>query len=311
MKIRNLIIMLIALFSVLTVNNAFGQSVQAGQPKAKKPRLVVVPSNALLSQMGLLQTTDDMGSESYIPQYKQAFLDTDLKGCIAKIAEMFNDKGFPITMLETELNRVQGKNLVIPVDIRLELNYKINKVGPRDKLYFELTGIDNFSSKQIAGTSGESKPAIGETTVNLLQEAVLSQIDKFANDLQTTFENMAVNGRESRLTVTATNDVSLDDDIDGGSISDFVENWLNKNCVNASFSIDSQDNLSMQVSQSMMPLFTPEGKALDAYNFYKSLAQDLQSACASKGYVVKNIRDAKKSNSLGGTLGDGNIEISK
>lgn len=280
-------------------------------PKAKKPRLVVVPSDALLNRMQLLDVTDDMGEEGYLANYRKAFLDDDLKGCITKIGEMFNDRGFPLTMLETELRRVQGKDLVIPIDYRLELNYKIDKQGPRKILKFELAAIDVYSSKQVAATSGQSAPAIGETDFNLLQEAVLSQIDKFANDLQTTFEGLAENGRESRLTIQTEEDaLTLDDNLTPDqTIAEYVEAWLDKNCVKAAYSVDSQDEQSMQVSQSMMPLFSAVGKPLDANNFYKPLYKSLKEMLAPKGLKVTMRPDAKKSNSLGGTLGDAVINI--
>ncbi len=262
--------------------------------QAKKPRLVVIPSDALLNQMGLLGTTDDMGETNYVQNYKSAFLDTDFKGCISKISEMFNDRGFPLTMLEAELRRAQGKNIVIPVDIRLELNYKINKQGPRDILYFELTAIDAYSSKQVGASSGQSKPAIGETKVNLLQEAVLDKIDKFSGDIDTYFQSLASQGHESRLTIESEGGVDLNDVIDD------VEGWLGQNCVNGSYSTDNIDEGNIQVSQAMMPLFDANGKALDARNFYKPLKAVLEA----KGVTVKQKSSGATSNSGGGTLGD-------
>ena len=275
MKLKTILLTIIALFAINCI------SVSA-QPKPKKPRLVVVPSDALLNQMGLLGTTDDMGAENYIEDYKHAFLDTDLKGCIAKISEMFNDREFPLTMLEAELRRVQGKNIPITIDYRLELNYQIKQYGPRKSCYFELTAIDAYSSKQVAGTSGESKPAIGESNVNLLQEAVLSQIDKFADDIQTSFNKLIQYGKETRLTITAVDGASLDDDKGNGSVLDIVEAWLDENCVNSSYTTDNQDETTINISQAMMPAFQtlPNGneRALDARNFYKSLEQTLKAA---------------------------------
>ncbi len=288
-------IVLIA-FMVFFSVEAFGQ--------AKKPRLIVIPSDALLMQMGLLEGTDDMGEMNYVQNYKQAFLDTDLKACIAKISELFQDRGFPLTMLEAELRRVQGKNLVIPVDVRLELNYKNNKQGPRDVLYFELTGLDAYSSKQVAGSSGQSKPAIGETKVNLLQEAVIDKIDKFANDIQTYFEGLADVGRESRLTIEA-DDIELPSEVE-----DLVDIWLQKNCVKGSFSIDEVDETVIRVSQAMMPLFNANGRGMDARNFYRPLVQELKEKLV--GYSVSQKSSSRTSQSDGGgTLGDSFILISQ
>ncbi len=263
---------------------------------AKKPRLVVIPSNKLLNKMDCLSEADDLGEKVMIPDYSKALLDDDLGACISKISEMFQDRGFTLTDLNSELERIKGKGAqVIPVDVRLELNYKVNSQGPRRSIYFELNGIDNYSSKQVASASGDGAPAIGSTTTTLLQEAVLAKIDKFQNDIQTYFEKMMVNGRESRLTLSG----SITDDV-----AEKVEAWLDANCVKSSYSIDNQDEESMSISQAMMPLFSGE-KALDAAGFYKGLVNELKAA----GINARIDRKAANSNSRGGTLGDCNVVI--
>lgn len=295
MKQKSILLIAIFVLSIFSVES-FGQ--------AKKPRLVVVPSDALLVQMNLLGGTDDMGEVNYVQNYKQAFLDTDLKACIAKISELFQDDGFPLTMLEAELRRVQGKNLTIPVDVRLELNYKINKQGPRDVLYYELTGLDAYSSKQIAGSSGQSNAAIGETKVNLLQEAVKDKFRKFADDILNYFTSLAEVGRESRLTIE-TNGIELP-----SQVEDIVDLWLQRNCVNGSFSIDEVDEEALRASQAMMPLFNANGRGMDARNFYRPLVQELKTKLP--GYTVTQKTSSKTSQSDGGgTLGDAYILISQ
>ena len=280
-------------------------SVSAVLGQTKKPRLVVIPSDGLLKQMNLLNKTDDMGEINYVQNYKSALLDPDLNGCISKISELFKDRGFPLTMLETELTRVQGKNLTIPVDIRLDLNYRITKQGPRDILYFELTGIDAYSSKQIAGAMGESNPALGESKVNLLQEAVMDKIDKFAADIQSYFESLAEVGRESRLTIEAEEGVEMPFEVE-----DIVDTWLQQNCINGNFSIDEVDETAIRVSQAMMPLFNANGRGMDARNFYRPLVQILKTKL--EGYNVSQKASSRTSGSAGGgTLGDSYILISE
>lgn len=283
MKRSGIVFVIIAL---LTVFCAMGQ--------AKKPRLVVIPSDALMNQMGLLNTTDDMGEVNYVQNYKQAFLDTDLKACIAKISEIFADYGFPLTMLEAELRRAQGKNIVLNVDIRLELNYQIQRQGPRNILYFELTAIDAYSSKQVAASSGQSKPAIGETAVNLLIEAVVDKMDKFMGDVDGYFETLASVGQETRLTIESETG-SLPDDL-----IDTVEDWLFNNCVNGAFTTDNVDDNRIDVSQAMKPLYGANGRPLDARNFYRPLKEII----AARGLNVQQKASNKTSQSGGGVLGD-------
>lgn len=257
------------LFTILLcITTLFSMAGQA----AKKPRIMIVPSDALLLKMGLLDATDDMGEENFYQHYKKAFLNDEVKAVVAKFSELMRDRGFPITSLEFELKKAQNNpNYIVPRDIDIMLNYELREVGPRMLLFAQFDGIDVASSKQIAGASGESAPAIGAMPQSLLQEAVIDKLDKFNAQLMSTFEEMALNGRESSLEITS-HSVSLD-----GGIADAIEEWLNANCVRSAFSIDAQDEVSMQISQIMMPLFSNEGKAIDARLFYKSLVTMLKN----------------------------------
>ena len=274
------------------------------QNSAKKPRLVVIPSNNLMQKLGCLQETDDMGASAPIPDYSKALLDDDLRAAISKIGEIFQTTyNFPLTDLNQQLNKIKGKGAgVIPVDVRLELNYKITSSGPRKILYFELMGFDQYSSKQIAAASGESAPAIGGTVTNLLQEAVLAKADKFVADIQTFFDNASMNGRESVLTIKSECGADL-----SKGILKWTEEWLAQNCVKGSFSTDNVETDNIEISQSMMPLIDGKGNAIDAAKFYTPLQKFLDSKVATKNYQA--VLDRSASANGGGILGSAIIVI--
>lgn len=255
----------------------------------KKPHLMVIPSRALMHQMDLLKMDESIGRRIEIPDYNTAFLNTEFKGCIAKISELFADREFPLEMLEQKL--VAGQNELKPfnVDVKIELNYKLVGDGLEDAVYFELTAIDAYSNKQVAASSGQGPKAIGATTIELLQEAVLNHIDKFAGDVQRYFEKMFEKGRETELVVIS-EEFSLDEEIDDISTSDFIDEWLSENCIGGSYSVDSQDEMSFTVSQAMIPLFNDKGRSIVAYNFYQPLKKALDARLESAGYKAKIMR---------------------
>lgn len=278
----------------------------SAQGKAKKPRVVVVPSDALLKSMGLLSKTDDMGADGWVQNYEKAYLDNDLQLVLSKFNELMKDRGFEVTSLEQELK--QAKNdprHVIPIDIKIELGYTVIKEGPRRKIQFRLEAIDAYSNKTIASASGEGEPGIGASAANLLQEAVISYLDKFNSQLQSTFESYLTSGRESRLTVEATNGKSVEQEIGGKTIAEHVEDWLTAHCVQRAFSIDDQDNERMVVSQAMMPLFDERGKAVGAREFYKDLAKYLKSL----GLKVEGPRSGATASGMTGALGSAVLTI--
>lgn len=267
----------------LVLGALFLSSLLYGQG-AKKPKIIVVPSKALMNKLGLLSKTDDMGESAYLLNYEDAFLNTELKGVISKFGEMMQERGFETLMLEQELEKIKKrKGAQVNYDIKVDLNYDFRRDGPAKILYVEFSGIDVYSSKQIAAASGESGRAIGATPIALLQEAVLDKIDQFNKQLMDTFEKMRIKGRESRLTVISET-LSLEENINGTSVNDFIDGWLAANCVGKNFSRDNVASDILEVSQAMMPLFNENGIALDAGNFYKDLFNKLNTLVESKGY---------------------------
>lgn len=251
-------------------------SVQAFGQAAKKPRIMIIPSDALLLKMGLLEGTDDLGQLNFYQHYNLAFLNDEVKAVVAKFGELMKDRGFPMTSLEMELKKVQNnEEYVIPRDIDVMLNYELKEVGPRQCLYVTFEGIEVCSSKQIAGASGESAPAIGAMPQSLLAEAVIDKIDKFNDQLMSTFQEMAEKGREASIHIISQSQ-AIDDDFGSTTLEDLITQWLDRNCVRGAYSVDNVDEHNFQASQVMMPLFDENGKALDGRKFFTPLRKYLK-----------------------------------
>lgn len=284
------------LILLLSVSVVFGQN--------QTPTMMVFPVKNLLIKLGCLDETDDMGETNYIPYYKKAFTNNDsFIACVHKINELFTDRGCSIAPLEEVLEDREEDEL-IQVDMYLYLNYWIEKQGPRDKLYFELTAYDPYLGKQIGAAMGSSNPAIGETVVNLLQEAAIDKIDKFIGDIQAYFEKQIVNGRSSKLTIRAADGVEIPDEVE-----DIVDAWLEENCVNSSYSIKTSTTKVIRVDMAMMPLYDTRGKKMEARRFYKPLSALLRAKLAE--YKITQETGSQIGRARGGTLGDAYILISE
>lgn len=83
----------ILLFALFTVT--LGVATMMGQ--AKKPTIMVVPSDVWCNKMGYVQEYDELGTKKIIADYKTALQnDMDLKLVISKINELMADRGFPL-----------------------------------------------------------------------------------------------------------------------------------------------------------------------------------------------------------------------
>lgn len=266
--------------------------------KAKKPRVMIVPSNALMAKLGLFEATDDAGDYNFYQHYKLAFLNDELKACVVKFEELMRERGFPLTNLEMALKKAQDNpDYVLPIDIRIDLNYKMSKQGPRDFLYAEFAGFDMTSFKNVASASGQSRPAIGATAIALLQEAVIDKIDPFCSQLQQTFEEWATTGREGSLMIRDSQG-RLDQEFGGQTLEELIESFLESNCVGSSFNVDNSEDEVFQASQIMMPLFDESGRAIDGRRFFKPLEKQL-----------KNLGFKTKIRNIGGSIGQVEITL--
>mgnify|MGYP006893250422 CR=1 FL=1 len=72
--------------------------------QAKKPTIMVVPSDAWCNTNGYMMEFDNQGTKVKIPNYKQAFQEnTDLLLVISTINGLMADRGFPLKNMESAI----------------------------------------------------------------------------------------------------------------------------------------------------------------------------------------------------------------
>lgn len=295
MKQQKFILCLMALFSL---NLAFAQ--------AKKPTLMVVPSDAWCIQNGYVMEFDDQGSKVRIPDYKRAFQEnTEVLQVISQINGMMADRGFPLKNMESaiktmESNRAEdnlrqskesGSDVAespidelkkaAKADIIIQLTWTINKTGPKKSVNFNLQGLDSYTDKQVATATGTGAPSFSAEVPVLLSEAVLAHMDNFTESLQNHFDDMFENGREIIIRIQKWDswDGDLETEYGGGDELGFViEDWLQENTVKGRFSTtDMTENMAL-FEQVRIPLYDDRERAIDARRYVRDLSKYLSSA---------------------------------
>lgn len=270
--------------------------------QAKKPTLMVVPSDLWCKEYGYLTEFNNQGTKVLIPDYKKALQeDANLILVISKINELMADRGFPLKNLESILKSLENQSAedallmnsegaeinenpidklkkVAKADIIIQMTYTIQSVGPKNTVTFNLQGIDSYTNKQIAGSSGTGAPSFTAEIPVLLAEAVVANIDLYNVQLQNHFDDMFENGREVILRVLTWNNWEYNlesEDFGGDMLSNIIENWVHENTVKNRFStLDATENM-MLFEQVRIPLFNEKGQATDtrrwAFNLKKYL----------------------------------------
>ncbi len=279
--------------------------------RARRPTIMVVPSDHYCISKGYSQTFESMGTVQEIPDYRVAMQrDPDIRLVISKMGGIMADRGFPLKDLEQELRSLERESAelamlesressagvaespidrlkrVAQADIILDLDFTVNERGPQRWITFNLRGLDAYTSKMIATAVGTGEPSTSAPVDLLLEEAVLSHMDEFNGRLMRHFEDMFDNGREVNLTVRVWDDATFDlydffpyEGMDMELI-DIVEYWIEDNTVQGRYSLSDGSHNFLSFEQVRIPmLYTdPRGRerAMDTRRFVSQLASYLR-----------------------------------
>ncbi len=277
--------------------NSFGQ--------AKKPTLMILPSDNWCEQRIFMTEFDNQGTKQKVPNYKQAFQeDTEIGQVISKIGSLMIDRGFPLKDAEQELKAIEQRtaedNMTTSTatgssisespldklknrakaDIIIQIWWKVSKTDQGKVVSFVLEAFDAYTSKRVAAASGNGTPNNTDIVPVLLQNAILANIDAFAAQLQAHFDDMFINGREVRLTIKKWNnwDKDLETEINGEEITDHITKWMDANTVQGRFNKSDASESVIRFEQVRIPLYDDKNKALDARDFGNKLQKYLKAA---------------------------------
>jgi hypothetical protein len=273
--------------------------------QAKKPTLMVVPSDVWCTKNDYMTEFDNQGTIERVPNYKLALQSaSDLMNVISKINILMADKGFPLVDLSSSLksmertsalnrtvtSKTSGAHLVetpldqlkrqAKADIILELDWTLNTTGPKRSITYNLRGLDAYTNKQIAGAQGTGSPSFSVETVVLLEEAVLVNMDKFTAQLQSHFDDLFANGREITVDIQifdTESKIDLETEFGGTELSEIIDEWMAQNTVKHRYSkSDASDNFVLY-DQVRIPLYSTNEMPMDTETFVRNLMKYLRS----------------------------------
>lgn len=271
----------------------------AGQ--SKKPTIMILPSDNWCTQRYFMTTFDNQGTDVKVPNYQQAFQeDTELGQVISKVGGVLTSLGYSLKDAEQEvksLNVKQAEDNVmtskasgasiaespldilkrrIKSDIVIQIWWKLNRENGGRSASFTLEAFDAYTNKRIATSTGTTKPSTDAIPV-LLEKAVKEHVKPFDKQMDEWYADQQKNGREISLTVRCWDnwENDLETEFDGEELTDCIQEWLRKNCVNGSFNLSDGTESFAQFEQVRIPL-AENGQAMDARAFATNLRKHLQ-----------------------------------
>ncbi|MCG8805830.1 hypothetical protein G1K75_09180 [Tenacibaculum finnmarkense] len=279
--------------------------------QAKKPTIMVVPSDVWCNQNGYMLRFNNQGTMVKVPDYKRAFQENaEVLQVISQINGMMAERGFPLKNMESAIKTLEANaaednmrssketgsgvsespmdalKKIAKADIIMQLTWTVNRTGPKKSINFNLQGLDAYTDKQVATATGTGAPSFSATTPVLLSEAVLSHLDNFNASLQTHFDDMFANGREIIIRIQKWDDWDgdLESEYEDEELGTIIEDWLAENAVKGRFSTADMTADMALFEQVRIPLFNAKGRAIDARRFVKKLSKKLKKA----PYLIPN-----------------------
>ena len=263
--------------------------------QAKKPTLMVVPADVWMNTNGFTTKVDIQGTPELQMDYERALqTNSDLNLAISKIGELMADRGFPLQDLGQTIKDLKAQAIedavmdnsetmldklakVAKCDIIMKLDYKVETSMKGRQLTFNLQGLDAYTNKQIAGTSGTSQPSNGPLA-ELLAEAAVAHLDGFNDDLTRHFDDLFAKGREVslRVKVAGGSSVAMDDEFGGETLDQLIEKWVYENTVQHRFGSPDVGDTYVTINQVRIAVYGAEGRAQDARSWARGLQKLLK-----------------------------------
>ena len=290
-------IILLLLFVCAMSLNGFSQG--------KKPSIMVVPMDIWCQERGFWDLYENQGTIEGFPNYQQALQsDRDLILVISKINSLFKDRGYGLKDLSNSIKsntRRTARNTLtvsknnnslsvspldelnrqVKADIIVEVDWKVNAIGPKYSVTYNIRALDSYTNNQVAGAQGTGKPQFTNELPILLEEAVVSNMDEFLYQLQLHFDDCIENGREVVIEVGVFDDGSghdLETEYGGLELREIIENWISENTVNHQFlTVENTENI-MLFEGVRIPLLKDNGQPQDAGGFLNELRKFLKTS---------------------------------
>jgi len=289
---RNLFLIIFS----LSLSNAFSQ--------AKKPTLMILPSDNWCNQRFFMETYDDQGTKKKAPNYKQAFQeDTELAQVIAKIGELMIKKGYELKDVEQSLKNLDLTNAEesvtrssssnsqisetpldklkkrVKADIVIQLWWEVNNVSNGHVVRYTLDAFDSYTNKRIASSTGNSESST-KFVPDLILEAAKNNMNLFLSQIQNHFDNMKSNGREIvvRIQTWENSNINLETEFNNKELNEYIIQWMKQNTLKGNFNTTDATANFLLFEQVKIPLYNENNEQLDAREFVNNLRKYLNSS---------------------------------
>lgn len=270
--------------------------------QAQLPTIMVRPGRSWCMENGYMKTYDNQGQEKQIPDYQNALLDSKMLQSITEIEALLKDEGLKTAsmqassdaieefaaeelLMDDEYGNVADKSALdemresAKADIYLDINWSIEKIGPKKQLSYTLVGKDAYTGDDVCSVTGIGEPSMSAGEAVLLREAVVGKMAELKDRMSNYFSNILANGRSVyvAIRVSTGSSIHLETAMQGGNLGRVIYKWILKNAVEHRATAGRSSRTSANYTVNI-PLYDTDGLPMSTEDFLWQLNEYLGQA---------------------------------
>lgn len=277
--------------------------------QAAMPTIIVFPADSWMNDHGFMKTFNNQGETEYIPKYNEAFVNTrEMGSVIQSIQKVFEERKFEHEDLQSilkDMKRERAEELANAADgyeaekgamdelmqqarpdIRVDVDYAVQMVGPRKNISYTIKAVDAYTSEQVSSVEGTISMTMDPTDL-ALRKAVAGNCDDLCDRIIEYYKDLRDNGRKIVVVFRSAPSAGINfikDEIgdDGDTYDEFLYSWVKKHAVNRACKIGRKTADTVEFKAVRIPFFDESGEPIEAEEWAKGVRKAFKAETGFK-----------------------------
>lgn len=277
--------------------------------QAAIPTIIVFPADSWMVDHGYADQVNNDGETELICRYNDAFSQTrEIGAVITSLQKVFAERNFEHEDLQNllkDMKRERAEELANAADgdetekgamdelmqqarpdIRVDLDYGVQSVGPRKNISYTIKAVDAYTSEQVASVEGTIEMTMDPTDL-AMRKAVAGNCDDFCQQMIDYFVDLRNNGRKINVIFRAAKGAGINfirDEIgdDEDTYDEFLYNWVRKHAVNHACKKGRKTANMVEFKAVRIPFFNEEGDPIEAEDWAKGIRKAFKAETGIK-----------------------------
>lgn len=288
------------LFCATTVMNA---------QQAAMPTIIVFPSDPWMNDHGYATKINNDGETEYMYKYGEAFAETrEMATVIQSVQKVLEERKFEhedLKSLLQDLKRERAEEMANVADgygaekgamdelmqqarpdIRVDVDYAVQSVGPRKNITYSLKAVDAYTNEQVSSVEGSIQMTMDPVDL-AMRKAVAGNCDDFCQQIIDYFMDLRDNGRKITIIFKAAQGAGINfikDEIgdDDDTYDEYLYAWVKKHAKNSACKKGRKSPNMVEFKSVRIPFFDESGDPIEAEDWAKGVRKAFKAETGIK-----------------------------